>query len=235
MQVISTEDCKNTFEKNAYFFPMLTSEEKSALMHNINCIAYKKGEVIFSEGDKGLGLYFISSGKVKIYKDGIGIGREQIVRLVKPLGFIGFRSFFAEDTHSTSAMALEDSVICIIPQQIFNKIIQSNYSFTLALFKFLASEIGLSYNRLVNLTQKHLRGRLAESLLFIKDTYGLENDGITLSISMTREELANLSNMTTSNAIRTLSSFAIEGLIKLEGKKIKILDYNKLNKISTLG
>ena len=89
--------------------------------------------------------------------------------------------------------------------------------------------------RTVNLTQKHIRGRLAESLLFLKDSYGLEEDGATLSIYLSREDLANLSNMTTSNAIRTLSTFVAERIIAIDGRKIKLIDEDKLKKISKMG
>lgn len=95
--------------------------------------------------------------------------------------------------------------------------------------------MGISDERTVNLTQKHIRGRLAESLLFLKETYGLEEDESTLSIYLSREDLANLSNMTTSNAIRTLSNFATERLITIDGRKIKIIDEEKLKKISKIG
>lgn len=82
---------------------------------------------------------------------------------------------------------------------------------------------------------KHIRGRLAESLLMLKDNYGMEEDGITLSIYMAREDLANLSNMTTSNAIRTLSCFADEKIIAIDGRKIQIIDESRLRKISRFG
>ena len=87
----------------------------------------------------------------------------------------------------------------------------------------------------MNLTQKHIRGRLAESLLFLKDSYGLEEDGATISIYLSREDLANLSNMTSSNAIRTLSSFASERIIAMDGRKIKLIDEDQLRKISRMG
>ena len=94
---------------------------------------------------------------------------------------------------------------------------------------------GATDERVVNLTQKHIRGRLAESLLFLKENYGLEKDGATISIYLAREDLANLSNMTTSNAIRTLSIFENERIISLDGRKIKIIDEDKLHKISRIG
>jgi len=101
--------------------------------------------------------------------------------------------------------------------------------------KLLASELGFSNSRTVTLTQKHIRGRLAESLLFLKDTYGYEEDNCTLKVYLSREDIANLSNMTTSNAIRTLSTFSNERVIAIDGRRIKILDLPKLERISDLG
>ena len=101
-------------------------------------------------------------------------------------------------------------------------------------FSILAN-LGIADERTVNLTQKHIRGRLAEALLVLKETYGYEADGCTLKICLPREDLANLSNMTTANAIRTLSNFATEGIVGLNGKKIKIIDKEKLEQINNQG
>jgi CRP-like cAMP-binding protein len=99
----------------------------------------------------------------------------------------------------------------------------------------MAKDLAISEIQTVNLTQKHIRGRLAESLLLLLKNYGFEEDGQTLAMLLPREDLANMSNMTTSNAIRTLSQFAQEGLIELDGKRIKITDEKGLEKISRLG
>ena len=96
----------------------------------------------------------------------------------------------------------------------------------------LSVDSGIADERTVTLTQKHIRGRLAESLLFLKDSYGLEEDGATISIYLSREDLANLSNMTPSNAVRTLSAFSSERVIALDGRKIKLIDEERLRKIS---
>jgi CRP-like cAMP-binding protein len=103
------------------------------------------------------------------------------------------------------------------------------------LIEIIAEELVISNNRTVSLTQKHIRGRLAESLLVLRDTYGYEADGKTISVSLSREDIANLSNMTTSNAIRTLSNLAAEGIIGIAGRKISILDIINLEHISGLG
>lgn len=99
----------------------------------------------------------------------------------------------------------------------------------------LACNLGNSDTRIVNLTQKHIRGRLAEALILLREHYGYEPDNMTLHIYMAREDLANLSNMTTSNAIRTLSAFVNEKIIVVDGRKIKILDEVTLKKISRFG
>ena len=98
-----------------------------------------------------------------------------------------------------------------------------------------SKDLGISDERAVSLTQKHRRGRMADSRLFLKDTYGVEEDQCTLSNYLSREDLANLSNMTTSNAIRTLSNFAAEKLIIIDGRKIKLIEEEKLKRISKIG
>ena len=125
--------------------------------------------------------------------------------------------------------------MCLIPVNVIIELIKSNISLAIYFIKQLATMLGEADTLTINLTQKHLRGRLAESLISLKDKYGVEEDGSTLSVYLSREDMACLSNMTTSNAIRTLSAFATENLIAIDGRKIKIIDDSKLRKISTIG
>jgi len=118
---------------------------------------------------------------------------------------------------------------------IFLNLVKTSPALSLNLIKMISTELGFSNNRTVSLTQKHIRGRLAESLIVLRDTYGYETDGMTIKAYLSREDIANLSNMTTSNAIRTLSTFASEEVISIDGRKIKILDGNRLERISSLG
>jgi CRP-like cAMP-binding protein len=215
-------------------FTVLTPKEKEFLKQNYTCAFYKKGEIIFKEGDKPMGLMILAEGKVKIFKEGVG-GREQIVRMAKPVGFIGYRALFAEENHTATAVAIEDCVSCIVDKESVYRVIRSNADLSMSIIASFASELGFSHDRTVTLTQKHIRGRLAESLIFLKNTYGYEDDGKTIKIYLSREDVANLSNMTTSNAIRTLSTFAQEGVISIDGRKIRILDLHKLERISDLG
>lgn len=213
---------------------LLTEEQKEELKDNISVQQFKKNEVLYKEGEVPQMFHCLISGKVKVYKDGVG-GRTQIIRVVKPVEYFGYRAYFANQNYVTSAAAFEASTVCFIPNELIEKWILSNNQLALYFIRLLAVEVGNSDQRTVNLTQKHIRGRLAESLIFLRNNYGLEEDGATLSIYLSREDLANMSNMTTSNAIRTLSTFAQEKIIAIDGKKIKIIDGENLEKISKIG
>jgi CRP-like cAMP-binding protein len=225
---------KDILDNPNSIFYQLNREEKDELERHISLAHYKKNEFVFKEGDKPTGFMMLVSGKVKIFKEGVG-GREQIIRMARPLGIIGYRALFAEENHIASAVTIEESMICTIsPDFVMHKALKNNY-FLLSIIRKLSKELGFSNARTVTLTQKHIRGRLAESLLLLKDKYGYEHDGTTLKVYLSREDIANLSNMTTSNAIRTLSTFANEKIIAIDGRKIKILDAHRLDRVSKLG
>lgn len=212
----------------------LTTEQRVILAQNFTVQKYKKNETVYCEGETPMYLMCLLSGKVKIYKDGVG-GRSQIIRVIKDKEYFAYRAYFAEENFVTAAAAFEPCTICLIPMPTIVALIQKNTELAMFFIRQLSIDLGISDERTVSLTQKHIRGRLAESLLFLKDTYGLEEDDSTLSIYLSREDLANLSNMTTSNAIRTLSNFAAEKLIAIDGRKIKLIDEEKLKKISKIG
>ena len=213
---------------------VLTDKEREVLRNNAYIQRFKRNELIYCEGDEPREMMCLLKGKVKIYKDGVG-GRSQIIRMIKPIQYFGYRANFAGEKYLTNASAFEASTVCMIPMTIVTDFIMTNPQLAMFFIRQLSTDLGISDERTVNLTQKHIRGRLAESLIFLKDIYGLEEDGATLSIYLAREDLANLSNMTTSNAIRTLSTFVAEHIIAIDGRKIKLIDEDRLRKISRLG
>lgn len=212
----------------------LPQEQLDILKKHIEIIKFKKNDFIYQTSEAPTKVMCLIQGKVKICKDGIN-GRSQIIRAIKPIEFFAFRAFFADEPYKTSAQAIEASTIASIPAKVLLELMKTNFNIGFFFIKYLSTEIGKSDDRTVSLTQKHIRGRLAEALLYLKESYGTEEDGQTLSSHMSREELANLSNMTTSNAIRTLSSFAADNLIAIDGRKIKILEEEELKKISEEG
>jgi CRP-like cAMP-binding protein len=221
-------------EGTSSLFKGLNQKDKEIIAQHHNLTFVKKGNLLVKEGEKSRGLICLASGKVKVFKEGVG-GREQILKLVRPQGYIGYRALFSENTWSFSAAAIEDSTICILEKNSLIKILKKNADLALKFIRLIADELGFSNSRTVSLTQKHIRGRLAESLLMLLDAYGYDEDGKTIQVSLSREDIANLSNMTTSNAIRTLSNLSSEGIIGIAGRKISILDKASLEHICEMG
>lgn len=212
----------------------LTEAQRELLLIWSSFYIYKKGEVIFEAEQISQHCYILASGQVKITREGYG-DRSQILRMVRPVEFFGMHSYFAQTPHVCSAVALDRSVVCIIPIHIIEDIIRSNALVGYEMLCYLSSRISEADRLTISLTQKHTRGRLAEALLMLRERYGVEEDGCTLGIYLSRQELANLSNMTTSNAIRTLHAFVEERVIALDGRKIKLLNEEKLIEIVKLG
>ncbi len=213
---------------------VLDEEAQGVVTKNARIVHFKKNEMIYTEGDDATDLLVLCKGKVKIYKNGIG-GRTQIIRMIRPIQYFGYRAYFANEPFVTAASAFESSTVCKIPMSVVHNLISTNSRFAFFFIQLLSVDLGIADQRVVNLTQKHIRGRLAESLIFLRESYGLEEDGATINIYLAREDLANLSNMTTSNAIRTLTTFVNERIITTDGRRIKIIDEDKLRKISKIG
>lgn len=213
---------------------ILSSDEKRIVADNFTVSNYKKGQIIYVEGEEPENLWCLLKGKVKMYKSGIG-DREQILRLYRPVQYFGYRAYFAHENYVSSCAALEVSTIGFLPMKLVENLIRRNNDLAMFFIHELSRNLGGSDTKIVNLTQKHIRGRLADALLLLEDNYGLEDDDSTLKIYMSREDLANLSNMTTSNAIRTLTAFVSEKLISVDGRRIKILNEPQLRKISKFG
>lgn len=213
---------------------VLTPEEKRIVTDNFTVQNFKKNQIIYAEKEEPEYLWCLLKGKVKMYKMGIG-ERVQILRLYRPVQYFGYRAYFAKESYLSSCSAFEPSVIGYISMEIVEKLIRQNVELAMFFIHELSCNLGGSDTKIVNLTQKHIRGRLAESLLLLADNYGLEDDEATLRIYMSREDLANLSNMTTSNAIRTLTAFVNEKLIIVDGRRIKIINEPMLRKISKFG
>lgn len=212
----------------------LTEEERQHVISRIQVIHYSKNEMIHYDGEESSHMGMLVHGKVRIYKEGIG-QRQQIIRLLKPFDIYGYRACVANDPYNSNASAFEDCEIYRLSREDFVRLLRENGAFCYEVTRMMAKDLAISEIQTVNLTQKHIRGRLAESLLHLIKSYGYEVDGKTIAMQLPREDLANMSNMTTSNAIRTLSQFAQEGLIEINGRSIKILNENELARISRLG
>lgn len=208
-------------------------EEEEELNRVKSCSLYKKGQYIFTENAYPLGLYCINQGKVKLATMGNN-GKEQILRLSKDGDILGYRSLLSEERYHCSAIAMEDCSICFVPKDLLFKMLHENSKISIELLKLLASNLRQAEEQIISMAQKNVRERVAEALLFFKATYGLDSESNALNINFNREEIADFVGTSTESAIRLLAEFNNDGIIKLEGKKIIIVDLKKLIKTADL-
>ncbi len=209
-------------------FNGLNADELARINTHKTCIQYKKGQNIFYEGTRPMGLYCMNGGKVKVYKNNLQ-GKEFILYISKPGDFLGYRALLSEEFYAASATVLEDAKICFIQKEDFFEVLQKNPVFMKRVVKSICSEMGIMETKLAELAHKSVRERLAASLLMLKETYGMEGESSELiDISLTRDDLASIVGTATETVIRLLSEFKNEGLITFEGKKIRVLEPKKL-------
>lgn len=229
---IDKKYCEFCNSSKKSIFKDFNSEETEKLIAGTNCNFYKKGQVIFFEGNYPNGLFCIKDGKVKVFKIGTS-GKEQIIRFANNGDALGYRALLVGETYSASAAALEDSTICFINKDIIFELFKSNNNFSLCLLKLLSRDLEDVENKMVKLAQKPVRDRLAEALLILKETYGTDKNE-NINISLSRDDFASIVGTATETVIRLLAEFKRENLIATKGKKIKIIDINELVKISRL-
>ena len=187
---------------------------------------YSKGQVIFQEGETLNGVYCVRDGVCKLTKLSEN-GKDQVVKLVVKGGLLGKRSLITDQKTNLSAIALNDMEMCFIPKSEILNDLQKNPDFTMDVLKKMADDLKESEDSLVNMAQKSVKRRMAETLMYIHDEFGVNSDGY-LSIVISREDYASIVGTATESAIRILSQFKKDGIISTSGKQIKIEDYTSL-------
>ena len=222
-------NCNQLAEKFGERFQHLQREDMNLLFWDEDVHFFKRGSVIYSEGDSAKGCYFLFSGVLKVFKTGIE-GKEQIIKFAKPGNLIGFRSVLSKERACTSAKVIEDTIVCFIPGNVLTKLIRENSDFAMELMEITCRELDEANDYITDIAQKTVRERLAEILVHLESTFGLTEDQ-TLKIALTREELANMVGTATESVIRLLSEFKSDKLIELNGRKIKIINSKALKKV----
>ena len=214
-------------------FSSLKALNKEELLKMAECktsYIIKKGEPIFEEGETTNGIFCIKDGVCKLTKLSAN-GKDQIVKLVKPGELLGQRSMISDEPANLSAVALEDMEVCFIPKKEIMEFFNENNQFSMNVMKTICGDLKDADDHMVSLAQKSVKERLAETLLELEDTFGKNDDG-SLHIQLSREELAGMIGTATESCIRLLSEFNKTGLIELLGKKIAIVDRNKLKRMA---
>lgn len=194
---------------------------------------YTRGSYVFAEGQYPRGIYCIHRGHVKLTKTG-NDDREHIVCFAGSGDIVGYSSLLSSEKYHANCIAVQDSSVCLIPSEIFYRNIRENPSMALHVMQKLSSEVRLSRQRMVELTHKSIRERVAEALLIIKEAFGVDNDGMTLRSPLTREEIAAIVGTAPESVIRTLSEFKADNLIATNGRTIKLLNVRGLMHVANI-
>jgi CRP-like cAMP-binding protein len=231
-QEIHVPLCDSCSLESGSIFKYLTPDEVEALNFEKDFRQYKRGDILYQEGNRISGFFCINSGIIKVFKTGFD-GKEQIIRFAKKGDIIAYRSVLSNELACTSAKVIEDCQVCFIPSEILISFIKSNPAYALELLKLACHELGEANSFITDIAQKTVRERLAEILLLLVHDFGLDDEQF-LNISLTREELANIVGTATESVIRLLSEFKSDKLVELNGRKIKILNTKGLEKISNV-
>jgi CRP-like cAMP-binding protein len=214
-------------------FSSLKALGKEELIQMADCktsYVIKKGEPIFEEGESVNGIFCIKDGVCKLSKLSAN-GKDQIVKLVKPGELLGQRSLISDEPANLSAVALEDMEVCFIPKTEIMGFFNKNNQFSMNVMKTICGDLKEADDHMVSMAQKSVKERLAETLLYLEDTFGKNSDG-SLHIQLSREELAGMIGTATESCIRLLSELNKTDIIDLTGKKITIIDRNKLKRMA---
>lgn len=231
--VTSAPDCDDCEVRSDSVFADLPMMVLDVVNTGKQCKHYQKGDVIINEGTYPSHLMCIHHGKIKLLKLGSD-GREQIISLVKQGDIMGYRALLSGETYYTSAVALEDCTVCSIPKETFFNVVRSNSRLAFDMMQLLSTELRESQMKVVEMAQKSVKERLAEGLLVLYQTYGLQTDQKTLAVTLSREELATMIGTATETVIRLLAEFKRQKLVEIRGRNIKILNYNALLKTANV-
>lgn len=207
----------------------LSKESFKLLSKSRKVLKFAKGEIIFEDGEYPQGVFLIEEGTIKLSKSG-SYGKEHILRFIKEGDLVGYRSLLCGEYFQANAEAMTQVTAVFIPSDVFNHLLEEDHKISFVMLQKIAYELGESSNTITFLAQKTVRERLAEIIILLEQKLGTDPEGF-IKISLTREEIANLIGTATESAIRLISEFKSDGLIKVEGRNIKILNREKLIKL----
>lgn len=220
---LRTASAQNSGSLDRFIDEVRALEAIKHLSDNREVRHFKKKDIIFREGENPRWLFFVESGKVKLYKTSDD-GRELIVKIAHPGDFLGFLALFKEDAYPESAAALEDSAVKLIPKSDFAALVFGNRDVNARFIKMLASHVAEREQQLIELAYNSVRKRVAGILVQLYDQSGP-------NVNLLREDLASLAGTAKETLIRTLTDFKNEGLIDIQDGAISILKTDKLRQL----
>lgn len=227
-----TVDCNGT---ECFLCAHCLPEWKEVIALRRETLHFKKGQTIFSEGDPVEGMYFMTSGAVKIHRQW-GRDKELILRFAaggEVLGYRGHTGSAATGSYPVSATALEPATACYIPQSFLEATFRANPDFLYRMMQLYADALQQAEQRMRHLALTEVKGRIADALLTIRETLGINEDGF-ISVPVTRHDIAAYAGTTYETVFKLFSEWTQSGVIDTSGKFIRILNEDALREVIPL-
>jgi CRP/FNR family transcriptional regulator len=229
MSKISKPENCSTCPNRWHFLKLLDEKDILSIQNNCRVIFFKKGETICKQGtDAGHSIY-LAKGMVKLYIEG---KKNLILKLIKSGHYIDLQTIFGDKKYKFSVSAIEDSMVCMINSELMLGIAKNNSEFLYELTKTISDSSNFFYRKVKDISQKQLRGRLADTLIYLSEEI---YESKVFNLTITRKEIAELSSMSMENAVRIMSELSKDGVIEVKAKRVSILEPDILKKLSDIG
>ncbi len=221
--------CENCIVRQFNSLRAMSKEDLKGISDAKISRSVKKGETLFKEGEKLGGVFCVRDGVSKLSKLSPN-GKDQIVKLATKGQVIGQRSVISEESTNLSAVAVSDMDVCFIPKESILTSLSKNPDFTLEVLRHMAHDLREADDVIVNMSQKTVKQRIAEAMLYLNN-FGHDDEGFFV-LTLSREDIANVVGTATESAIRILSEFKKEGLVKASGKRLGIGNLQRLKELA---
>lgn len=226
----NNNNCK-TCKKSSKCFQYLYPDELEFINSKKTQISYLKGETIFKQGAFAPYVLYVVDGLVRVFLQA-GSNRQLNIRLAKQGDFMAFLSIFGDNVYNYSAVAIRNSTICMIDKSALMQLLIKNADFAMRITTKNCQNEGRYLDIIQNISYKQMRGKLASALLYLSANDFLEENVFQY---LTRQDIADFASITIESAVKFIKEFEKEGLLKLNGKNINIIDKNKLKEIGERG
>jgi len=226
----NNNNCKEC-KKSSTCFQYLYPDELEFINSRKTQITYLKGEIIFKQGAFASYILYVVDGLVKVFLQ-TGSIKQLNIRLTKQGDFMAFSSVFGTNIFNCSALALKDSTICMIEKTALKELLMKNADFAISITSRNCRNEGRYLDIIQNTSYKQMRGKLASALLYLSSEEFLEEDVFQY---LTRQDIADFASITIESAVKFIKEFEKDGILKLTGKDIKIINKVRLGEIAKRG
>jgi CRP/FNR family transcriptional regulator len=224
------KECKNVCDlKSCFLCRLCLPEWRPAVALEKKNFEVKKGEMLFHEGDRVEGIYFVYQGSFKVHKRW-DKEKELIIRFAAPGDIVGHMGLGKQLLYPVSATALEPATVCFLGMDFFKATLKVNTSLTYELMNFFANELQNSHRSMRDLAHMSVKARIAQVFVSLKDQFGLDKDGF-VGIEISRQDISSFAGTTYETLFKVLNDFAKHRILILTGRKIQVLDESKLLQI----